>query len=381
MGRKRTPGLFKRRDQWHIDKQIAGCRLRESTGTPYLEEAEAYLARRVDEIRRAKVYGITPKRTFKEATVKYLRENQHKVTLKKDAALLVGLMPFIGDLTLDAVHTDALRPYVEARKDQGRKMRTINHGLKVVKRILNLAALEWRDEDNQPWLTTSPRINLLNEWDRSPPYPLDWEEQARLFSALPDHLRQMALFAVNTGVRDQVVCQLRWEWEHFIPEMGFSVFLVPGRLVKNRQDRLIVLNAIARDVVDAARGQHPAYVFCYRGKPVTRMLNTAWMRARKLADLPQVRVHDLKHTFGCRLRAAGVGFEDRQDLLGHKSGRITTHYSAANLQSLLEAANTVCRKPNGPVLTVLRVKDSGSSGKPSPQNPHNGLDEVISEYL
>jgi integrase len=43
----------------------------------------------------------------------------------------------------------------------------------------------------------------------------------------------------------------------------------------------------------------------------------------------RVRVHDLKHTFGRRLRAAGVSFEDRQDLLGHKSGRITTHYSQA----------------------------------------------------
>ncbi len=30
------------------------------------------------------------------------------------------------------------------------------------------------------------------------------------------------------------------------------------------------------------------------------------------------------HTFGRRLRAAGVSYEDRQDLLGHKSGRITT---------------------------------------------------------
>ena len=50
------------------------------------------------------------------------------------------------------------------------------------------------------------------------------------------------------------------------------------------------------------------------------MLNTAWMKARVRAGLPHVRVHDLKHTFGRRLRAEGVSFEDRQDLLGHKSG-------------------------------------------------------------
>lgn len=72
------------------------------------------------------------------------------------------------------------------------------------------------------------------------------------------------------------------------------------------------------------------------------MNNNGWQEARKRAGLQQVRVHDLKHTFGRRLRAAGVSFEDRQDLLGHRSSRITTHYSAAELTSLLEAANRVC---------------------------------------
>jgi integrase len=48
-------------------------------------------------------------------------------------------------------------------------------------------------------------------------------------------------------------------------------------------------------------------------------------------------------TFACRrLRAAGVSFEDRQDLLGHRSGRITTHYSAADLLRLIEASESVC---------------------------------------
>jgi integrase len=48
-------------------------------------------------------------------------------------------------------------------------------------------------------------------------------------------------------------------------------------------------------------------------------------RPEKKAGLPEVWAHDLKHTFGRRLRAAGVIFEDRQDLLGHKSGRVTKH--------------------------------------------------------
>jgi len=63
-------------------------------------------------------------------------------------------------------------------------------------------------------------------------------------------------------------------------------------------------------------------------------------------------------TYSRRLRAAGVSFEDRQDLLGHKSGRITTHYSAAELHNLVEAANRVSGENSrkSPALTILNRK-------------------------
>ena len=55
------------------------------------------------------------------------------------------------------------------------------------------------------------------------------------------------------------------------------------------------------------------------------------------------------------LRPTGVSFEDRQDLLGHRSARITTHYSAAELSRLIEAANSVCEtRGKTPELVVLR---------------------------
>jgi hypothetical protein len=69
----------------------------------------------------------------------------------------------------------------------------------------------------------------------------------------------------------------------------------------------------------------------------------------------RVRVHDLRHTFGRRLRAEGVGLEDRQDLLGHKSGRMTTHYSAAQIGNLLTAVNRIANSRESPVGTVLRL--------------------------
>jgi site-specific recombinase XerD len=73
-----------------------------------------------------------------------------------------------------------------------------------------------------------------------------------------------------------------------------------------------------------------------------------------------LRVHGLKHTFGRRLRSAGVSFEDRQDLLGHRSSRITTHYSQAELENLIAAAERVCeQKPRKSPALVLRRKKVG----------------------
>jgi integrase len=103
---------------------------------------------------------------------------------------------------------------------------------------------------------------------------------------------------------------------------------------------------------------------------VKKMNSTAWKNGRERAadklegqtgkpapdGFRRVRVHDLKHTFGRTLRAVGVSFEDRQDLLGHKSGRITTHYSAAELANLITAAEKVCEENSrkSPAITLLR---------------------------
>ena len=336
MGRKRVPGLIIRAGIWHIDKRILGRRVCQSTGTAQLEEAERNLARVMEETRQSVMYGVRPGRAFEQAAAKFLLEHQHKRSIGDDVSRLKGLMPWIGHIALDKLHIGALQPWVEQRRAVGVAVGTINQGLQIVRRILNLAASEWIDEQGLTWLHTAPKIKLLPNHDKRMPHPLSWDEQARLFRELPRHLEEMALFAVNTGCRDSEICSLRWRWMVEVPELGTSVFIVPGKRVKNGEERLVVLNRIARSVIERRRGLHATHVFVYNGRPVQRMLNSAWKTARTKAGLPQVRVHDLKHTFGRRLRAAGVSFEDRQDLLGHRSGRITTHYSAAELGKLLE---------------------------------------------
>lgn len=386
MGRRKTPGLVKRGGVWHIDKMFRGTRICESTGTSEIVEALELLVRRIEEIRAARVYGSRPDRKFRVAATKFLKENQHKRSIDDDAMHLERLDPFIGDLFLRQVHMDSLRPFIAKRQADGVKTNTINLSLAAVRRIMNLAATEWRDEQGLTWLEHAPKIKLLPVRDKRKPYPLSREEQAALFQELPDYLSRMALFKVNTGTREQELCGLKWSDEVQVPELKTSVFIIGGDKVKNEEDRLIVLNRVARSVVKSVRGQHPEYVFSRFPKPkkaqpgcdpesvkpvpVKGMNESAWKKARiRAADrwekenrqpapegFRKVRVHDLKHTFGRRLRAAGVSYEDRQDLLGHKSGRITTHYSAAEVSNLIKAAELVCEENSrkSPAITLLR---------------------------
>jgi len=179
----------------------------------------------------------------------------------------------------------------------------------------------------------------------------------------------MALFTVNTGCRDQEACSLRWEWEPAIPQLETSAFIISVRSSKTATS-----DRIAKSVVEARPRISPTYVFTCKGKPITRMMTAAWKRARARAGLPEVRVHDLKHTFGRRLRAAGVSFEDRQDLLGHRSARITTHYSAAELSRPIHRggkARVRGRSTRQVELIVLRGSIQFESRK-TPASAHDG---------
>lgn len=77
-----------------------------------------------------------------------------------------------------------------------------------------------------------------------------------------------------------------------------------------------------------------------------------------------MRVHDLNHTFGRRLRARGVSHETRQVLLGRKNGQITTHYSVVEIGELLEAVEKVDRSGES-MSTVTMLRSAASRRSPA----------------
>jgi integrase len=350
---KATPGLRKRGEFWHIEKTIAGRQLFESTGETELEAAERYLAKRIREIRAVEVYGDRIERTFREAAARYIDDYDHKRSLDRDITTLKLVMSHIGSLPLRQVHFGSLEQYIKDRKAQGITAGTLNRDMAIVRRVLNLAAKLWRDEQGRPWLDTAPLFPPIPGAKRKP-RPISVAEQDRLLKNMPAYLADMALFALHTGLRDQEICGMRWEHEASVNGLDTTVFVITEDRAKNEHERIVPLNAVARSIIAKYRGQSE-HVFHRDGKRLDRMNNRAWRKARTAAGLPEVRVHDLRHTFGMRLRAAGVDLEDRQDLLGHHNGNITTHYSKVEIARLIECVELLCCEGRQrPELTLLK---------------------------
>lgn len=151
-----------------------------------------------------------------------------------------------------------------------------------------------------------------------------------------------------------------------LPDNGFG-FILPASEAKNGCDRLVVLNATARAVVNRQRGKHKEQVFTFQGRPVLSIYNNAWRKGRRKAGLTHVRGHDLRHTFGRRLRAAGVPEETRSELLGHKRGSITTHYSVAEVAELVRAVELIAEKRGPDSDGVAVVKFRHGHKMPTPE--------------
>lgn len=356
MATTRTPGITVLADgRRFIDKRYLGTRIGRRVGEVTQEQAEERL-----EIEMARVESDLTRKaharpTFTDCATRYVEQSRGKRSIDVIKWHVALLQSHLGNLEPHQVHDQTLEPFVKARLADGASATTINRSLEVVRTILNRAARSYRDADGRPWLDAMPPlITMLPESPRAA-YPITWKEQDTLFRKLPRRVARMALFAVNTGLRDSNVCGLQWTWEVAVEELGRSVFVIPPEAFKTRRPHVVILNDVAWSIVEAQRSLHPIWVFPYCGRRINTMNNSGWQRARRDAGLPLVRVHDLRHSFACRLRAAGVPAEDREALLGHANHSMAGHYASADVGHLLQQANLLLNRTG--TRTLIRIAD------------------------
>jgi integrase len=296
------------------------------------------------------------RRTFAEAATKYLQGYEGK-DKRRVAYALKSLTPYVGDLVLMDVNDDALSDFKRDRaQGLGKFTRpasagTINFEITLASTILNCACREWE------WLPRALKLKRVHG-ARKQPYPLTWEEQDRLFVRLPQHWAEgLALFGVNTGVRQDELLGLRWDQEVKVPTLDTFVFVLSD--TKNDQPRAVICNSLARLAVDRQRDNGSEYVFASRSNRSKgermRYLDPHWWDAWKAAGLPTDKwtrrgPHNMRHTFAHRLRLANVSEEDRNALLGHAKTNLAQHYAMPDIERLTKLSELVTQRTEGVIL-------------------------------
>lgn len=129
-------------------------------------------------------------------------------------------------------------------------------------------------------------------------------------------------FLLFTGWREQEALTLRWE---FVNLRSGMVTLPDSKTGKSQR----ALAAPAVELLAAQpRVKGSAYVFPGRepSKPL-REIQRLWYAARHEAKLPDVRLHDLRHSVASFAGGAGYSLFLIQKLLGHKTARSTERYA------------------------------------------------------
>ena len=78
-------------------------------------------------------------------------------------------------------------------------------------------------------------------------------------------------------------------------------------------------------------------------------MNRIFEPALREAKISDFRWHDLRHTFGSRLTMAGVDLRTIQELMRHKTIKMTLRYTHLSPTHTLEAVNKLCltNEPTG----------------------------------
>jgi integrase len=185
------------------------------------------------------------------------------------------------------------------------------------------------------------------------------EEEARLLAVLVDerlHLYAIVMLHLNTGVRSTELLTLK------PGHVDFHRDIVYVTKTKTDVDREVPMNNTARrlltDLVDNAKKQGNEYLFMNL-KTGTRLksIKTAWRTACRKAGIENLRVHDLRHTFGTRAADRGSTLASIKEIMGHSSSQTTERYIHATDDGKRWAVESVETKQNNvvPILAQRKV--------------------------
>lgn len=314
--------LWKRGNVWWSIYYIDGIRRQESTGTSNKRLARD-IEKKLKDDAAARKFGVLEivadeTMTFGDLVARFLAGAEVK---PHHIDRLNNLLPHFSDIPLLRLNKGMASDFRLKRHQQKTVSdATINRDLSVLRHILYWAV-------EQSILPANPLTRLRLARERRVRRPvMSVEEELRLLSVAPIHLRRIIIAALDSGMRrGEILHQL---WEHV--DMQRKVLSVSRSKTPEGEAREIPLT---RRLYDLLQEDHrdAGLIFTYKDQPITYTIKTSWAGALDNAKLRHYRFHDLRHTHNTRLMEAGVMQEVRMALMGH-SNRDKVHATYTHVE-------------------------------------------------
>lgn len=288
-------------------------------------------------VKHEKTHSPTIREFFNKVYLPYSK-NEHRDPYGNQSLFNNHLGPRFGSKRMNEITRLMIRTWINELLDKGYSASFINRMLVLLGHLYTIA--NDLDVEGVP-ARSELRIKLLKVVQKHTTH-LSSKEVQRLALALEASknlkLKYIVSFLLMTGARRSEALNAKWEHINY----GSKTWLVP--LAKSGQPRHVYLSDAALTLLDrlaseAFTDHSNPYIFPNptTGQPY-RCIHNAWKVARTAAGLPDLRLHDLRHSYASTLVNNGVSLYDVQKLLGHSSIKTTQRYAHLSSERLFKSA-------------------------------------------
>lgn len=312
--------VYKRGDSWVADFRIGGRRGRRVRKSAPTRELAQALER---EEKVAEFRGETGILAAEDIDLfifikKYqdlISPTKSSSTRTRDTYTFTHIRNHFGDRPLRSITPEQIEAY-KAHRARHVKLSTVNRELDLLKGLLNQAG-QWG------YLRTSPATHVRRfKIDLREPVFLSAEEGRRLSAVATGQMKTFIVVALNTGLRKDELFALKWS------DIDFAKAELRVRKSKGKRFRVVPLNHTAVGALQTQpRHINSPLVFHNSDGSPWKDVRGSFQAALARANLPKIRLHDLRHSFVSNLVAAGVDLRTVQELAGHRSIQTTMNYA------------------------------------------------------
>lgn len=253
-----------------------------------------------------------------------------------ESVLKNHILPVFGKMHMDQITEQSIIEYHHKMGRQGYAPASANKIVILLRYMFNLA-IKWKISG----VVSNPTANVpLYEVNNAKERYLTPEETRRLVDVIQNsqntQLKYIVPLLLSLGCRKSEL--LNSKWEDF--DLHKRSWRIP--MTKSGKPRHVPLSEGVLQLL----AQVPRWEGCPYVVPNPKTLKPfvsifyAWDTARKQAGMPELRIHDLRHSFASFLVNNGRSIYEVQKILGHTQLKTTQRYSHLSPETLIDAVES-----------------------------------------